>query len=423
MPKLPNTLVVLPYDPNWKTEFERIRNYLMEQIGDLIIEIKHVGSTSVPGLCAKPIIDIIAIMESYAVFPQIVSRLERVGFQHVGDQGIKEREVFKRLIPDDFMDYHFYVCPKDSEENHRQTRFRNALLKNTQIAEEYGKLKARLISEVNGDRVLYTDSKTDFILDVMNRANDDGELKSTSQSAPYYLAYENRYQAVYSSGASIWGHQPDDKMLVAALSEWVNEYDLKGKNVIEYACGEGSVGVILSKLGCIYKGVDIAPSAIKRSKQVLAEYPAATVSVMDMVNERVNGVFDAAIDCMGFHMLITDSDRQKYLMNANAALKPGAPMLFFRQCYSADAYSGEVKSFDEWKAITGADFEKPSMRQVTNNGKEYQVNIPLVPARGKNKADYLAEMTVAGFVVDHFFEMEPSRATMKAASIYVHKVV
>ena len=85
MPKLPNTLIVLPYDPNWKKEFERIRNYLMEQIGDLVLEIKHVGSTSVPGLCAKPIIDIVAVMESYDVFPEIVSRLEKVGFLHEGD--------------------------------------------------------------------------------------------------------------------------------------------------------------------------------------------------------------------------------------------------------------------------------------------------------------------------------------------------
>jgi len=98
----------------------------------------------------------------------------------VGDQGIKEREVFKRLIPDDFMDYHFYVYPKDSEENRRHTRFRNALLRNPQIAEEYGKLKVRLIGEVNGDRVFYTNSKTDFILDVMNRVNGNGELKNSS---------------------------------------------------------------------------------------------------------------------------------------------------------------------------------------------------------------------------------------------------
>jgi len=174
MPKLSNTLIILPYDPNWKTEFERIRDYLLEQIGDLVIEIKHVGSTSVPGLCAKPIIDIVAVMESYDVFPAIVERLEKVGFQHEGDGGIKEREVFKRLIPDDFMNYHFYVCPKDSEENRRQTIFRNTLLNNKDIADEYGKLKMRLIEEVNGDRVLYTDSKTDFIVGVINKAIKEG---------------------------------------------------------------------------------------------------------------------------------------------------------------------------------------------------------------------------------------------------------
>jgi len=167
MSKLQNTLIVLPYDSNWKIEFERIHDYLMEQIGELVIEIKHVGSTSVPGLCAKPIIDIVAVMESYDMFPAIVSRLEKVGFRHKSDGGIKEREVFKRLIVDDFMDYHFYVCPKDSEESRRQTIFRNALLNNKDIADEYGKLKMRLIEEVNGDRVLYTDSKTDFILNVI----------------------------------------------------------------------------------------------------------------------------------------------------------------------------------------------------------------------------------------------------------------
>ena len=154
MPKLRNTLIVLPYDPNWITEFERIRAYLMEQIGDLVLEIKHIGSTSVPGLAAKPIIDIVAVMESYKVFPAIAARLEKVGFQHEGDGGIKDREAFKRLIPDDFMNYHFYVCPKDSEENRRHTIFRNALLNNKDIADEYGKLKMRLIEEVNGDRVL-----------------------------------------------------------------------------------------------------------------------------------------------------------------------------------------------------------------------------------------------------------------------------
>jgi GrpB-like predicted nucleotidyltransferase (UPF0157 family) len=174
MSKLPNTLIVLPYDPNWKTEFERIRDYLMGIIGELILEIRHVGSTSVPGLCAKPIIDIVAVIDSYNVFPEIVSRLEKVGYNHMGDQGVKEREAFKRLIPDDFMDYHFYICLKDSDELNRWDLFLNALRSNKEFADKYGKLKMRLIEEVNGDRVLYTDSKTDFILDVINKAIQEG---------------------------------------------------------------------------------------------------------------------------------------------------------------------------------------------------------------------------------------------------------
>jgi GrpB-like predicted nucleotidyltransferase (UPF0157 family) len=160
----------MTYDPNWLNEFERIRDYLMEQIGGLVLEIKHVGSTSVPGLCAKPILDIVAVMESYDVFPEIVTRLEKDGYNHAGNQGVKDREAFKRLIPDDFMDYHFYVCLKDSEELRRWAIFLNALRSNKDIADEYGKLKMRLIDEVYGDRALYTDSKTDFVLGVINKA-------------------------------------------------------------------------------------------------------------------------------------------------------------------------------------------------------------------------------------------------------------
>ena len=67
------------------------------------------------------------------------------------------------------MDYHFYICPKDSEEYHRQTIFKNALLSNKDIADEYGKLKMRCVEEVNGDRTLYTDLKTEFIVGVINK--------------------------------------------------------------------------------------------------------------------------------------------------------------------------------------------------------------------------------------------------------------
>ena len=102
------------------------------------------------------------------------ARLAADGFYHDGDSGIKERETFTRLIPDDFMDYHLYVCPQDSLEYRRHTIFRNALLRNEDIADAYGMLKMRLIEEADGDRVFYTASKTDFINGVINQAIEEG---------------------------------------------------------------------------------------------------------------------------------------------------------------------------------------------------------------------------------------------------------
>lgn len=244
---------------------------------------------------------------------------------------------------------------------------------------------------------------------------------SASKSMPYYMAYENRYKKVYAAGASLWGHSPDDEILIKALSKWVDDNGLRGKRIIEFACGEGSCGIILSKLGCIYHGVDIAPSAIKKAKAALADYPYATVSQLDMVNEKPIGEYDAALDVMGFHMLVTDHDRQKYLKNVLASLRDGAPALFFRESYRVNAYEGVVGSFDEWKQISGSDYDTPEEREIM--GSDIKVSIPLVPARARTKDGYISEMTAAGFAVDDFVEMDINMQCPYSASIYVHKAM
>ena len=62
---------------------------------------------------------------------------------------------------------------------------------------------------------------------------------------PYYMAYEKRYRTVFEAGVSRWGHSPDDPILYETLKAWVEENDLVGKKVVEFACGEGACGVIL----------------------------------------------------------------------------------------------------------------------------------------------------------------------------------
>ena len=241
---------------------------------------------------------------------------------------------------------------------------------------------------------------------------------------PYYTAYEKRYQAVFSAGVERWGHSPDDDVLYNTLKSWVEEKNLRGKRIIEYACGEGACGVILSELGCIYHGVDISPSAIEKSKKMLEAYPNATVEVLDMVKEQVIGKFDAALDCMGFHMLITDSDRKCYLNNAYDALKNNAPMLFFRESYRKNGtYHGVVNTVEEWEQITGEDYKTPQLRQVRNSddGGIVEVFVPLVPARAKDKTGYIEEFENIGFEVEKFIEMDVSTAIPHSASIYVRK--
>ena len=87
------------------------------------------------------------------------------------------------------------------------------------------------------------------------------------KTPPYYLAYEKRYQTVYEAGGERWGHSPNDQELYITPKEWVTADNLTGKNIIEFACGEGASGVILSELGCVYHGIDISSSAVMRAKE------------------------------------------------------------------------------------------------------------------------------------------------------------
>ena len=241
---------------------------------------------------------------------------------------------------------------------------------------------------------------------------------------PYYMAYEKRYQTVFSAGAECWGHSPNDDVLYNTLKTWVEENDLKGKSIIEFACGEGACGVILSELGCVYYGVDISPTAIMKSKKLLENYPNATVEVLDMVKDKIDRKFDAALDCMGLHMLITDNDRKTYLENAYNSLKENAPMLFFRESYrKSGTYSGVVNSAEEWAKITGDDYSTPRLRQVPNSkdGSVVEVYVPLVPARAKDKNGYTEEFENIGFKVEKFVCMEDSTAIPYSASIFVRK--
>ncbi len=145
-----------------------------------------------------------------------------------------------------------------------------------------------------------------------------------------------------------------------------------------------------------------------------------------MVKQRPTETYDAALDCMGFHMLVTDGDRRAYLRNAFSSLKGNAPMLFYKELYRDDEHKDQivkspVGSYEEWLNITGYDYDTPFARKATTANGELEVMLPLVPARGNDRSGYINEMELAGFTVERFIEMEESKSIRYSASIYVRK--
>lgn len=148
--------MVVPYDETWKSAFEDIKRDLQIALGDLILRIEHVGSTSVEGLSAKPCIDIDVVIQDYTIFDSVVDKLASIGYVHEGNLGIKDREAFAYTSKPHLMKHHLYVCPKNSAELHRHITFRNYLRSHPDARNMYSAVKEEAAK-------LFPDSIDDYI--------------------------------------------------------------------------------------------------------------------------------------------------------------------------------------------------------------------------------------------------------------------
>jgi GrpB-like predicted nucleotidyltransferase (UPF0157 family) len=162
------TVIVLDYDPNWPVVFQSLRKRIAETLGDMAAAIEHVGSTAVPNLAAKPIIDIDVLLTSEAMLPAAIERLASLGYIHQGNLGVPEREAF--LAPAGDPTHHLYVCPPRSVEFRRHLAFRNYLRAHPQDAKIYGDLKRALASQLREDRPAYVNAKGELVEELTSRA-------------------------------------------------------------------------------------------------------------------------------------------------------------------------------------------------------------------------------------------------------------
>lgn len=157
----PDPIAVVDYDPHWPALFETLRAEVAGAIGDLALAIEHVGSTAVPGLAAKPIIDIDVLLRSASDLSVCIERLAALGYEHRGDLGIPEREAF--ATPPGRPAHHLYVCPPESREFRRHVAVRDYLRTHPSDASAYGELKRSLAVRYRDERSAYNDGKQEFI--------------------------------------------------------------------------------------------------------------------------------------------------------------------------------------------------------------------------------------------------------------------
>ena len=134
-------VVVVPYDESWKQTFEDIKKEIAEALGELALRIEHVGSTSVEGLSAKPIIDIDVVIKDTTCLSSVIDALGQIGYQHEGDLGIPGREAFGYDGKEHLMKHHLYVCAEDAAELKRHVKFRDYLRSHPEAVQAYSRVK------------------------------------------------------------------------------------------------------------------------------------------------------------------------------------------------------------------------------------------------------------------------------------------
>ena len=157
---------LLPYDPEWLARFEAEKARLQSVLGALAVEIQHIGSTAIPGLPAKPVIDILVTVRQLDDASACIAPLQKLGYTFVDYPQNTDRRFFRKGLP---RTHHLHIVEQGGASHHEHIDFRDALLANPAWCEEYRQLKAELAEKYKNDRAKYSESKGAFVSSVLQR--------------------------------------------------------------------------------------------------------------------------------------------------------------------------------------------------------------------------------------------------------------
>jgi GrpB-like predicted nucleotidyltransferase (UPF0157 family) len=174
-------IVVVLYDEAWPSLFLEEQTRIERALGPLVERIEHVGSTAVPGLTSKPIIDIMVGVRSLREADRCIEPLGRLSYEYRGEVGVPGRLFFRKGDP---RTHHLHIAEVGGEFWVGHLAFRAYLRTHPQTAREYARLKHELADSFRADWTAYAEGKSAFILEVLRRAS---EVKGTNfRERPWY---------------------------------------------------------------------------------------------------------------------------------------------------------------------------------------------------------------------------------------------
>ncbi|MDO4394396.1 MAG: GrpB family protein [Mycoplasmatota bacterium] len=163
---------LVDYDEKWNEEYETEEELLKSVLADRIIEIHHIGSTSIKGLKAKPVIDILVVIKSLGEIPEIETMLKSYDYENRGQQGVSDRYFFVKG-PEDARSHYVHFVEPNSNTYYNQVYFKKYLVEHPEYIKKYCDLKQELANKYADERPKYTKGKNDFITNVIKLAKEE----------------------------------------------------------------------------------------------------------------------------------------------------------------------------------------------------------------------------------------------------------
>lgn len=374
------TITISEYDPAWPELFARLQTLLADTLGDLALRIEHVGSTAVVGLAAKPILDIIVVIESRQELPQVIDSLATLGYIHQGDRGVSGREAFRagpRETDPSWPQHHLYVCDQANDELQRHVAFRDYLRQHPTAVQTYAERKRELAEAHPHDIDAYVQGKA-FFVEACLRAVAEAE-QGRLPDAPAGSVHRE-ITAYYGKGAEKGRLSNESgKLEMARMQELLRRLlPAAPAIVLDVGGGPATHAGWLARDGWQVHLIDPMENLLAEAREVSAAQRQTPISSITQGEARALDWPDASVDAVllfgPLYHLTERRERIAALAEAARVVRPGGPVLAIGISKFASALDGMKRRFIDdptFRTLMEQDLDDGQHRSSPDQGRYF----------------------------------------------------